>query len=193
MILRFLHVRQNKLTRSHVRRPPYRHMGARQSILVIREERWNSNESRRPSRRVASLPCATCLRTRPDPHPGRRVPARSTRTTRTRAGRHARSSAASPTSGAQPRLSPDSPDGCGPRRDYCLRSWARKESISSNRVRSVPVVEVHVTGSGCRDEALGGGQPLVDRFGQRSGRGLLAHHGEHRRLDPFGMRQLGEV
>lgn len=61
MILRFLHIRQDGLTCSHVHRPPCVHMGARQPALTIRAEPRNLNENRPPPRRTASLPCASRL------------------------------------------------------------------------------------------------------------------------------------
>lgn len=59
MFLLFCNIRRNELMCSHVRRPPYAHMGAHQLFLTIRAELRNLNENRIPIRRCPSLPCAT--------------------------------------------------------------------------------------------------------------------------------------
>lgn len=61
MFLLFRNIHQNELVCSHVRRPPYAHMGAHQLPLTIRAELRNLNENRIPIRRCPSLPCATLL------------------------------------------------------------------------------------------------------------------------------------
>ena len=58
-ILRILADRQDRVTRSHVRRPPCAHMGARQLILTDTQKPRNYAEDSRLSRRAPPLPCAT--------------------------------------------------------------------------------------------------------------------------------------
>ena len=57
-ILRFFGVRQDELTRSHVRRPPCVHMGARQLILTGTRKWRNHAERSHSPRRAPLLPCA---------------------------------------------------------------------------------------------------------------------------------------
>ena len=54
----FLYRRQDRLSCSHVRRPPNAHMGTRQLVLPESEEPQNHAENRRPPRRSPLLPCA---------------------------------------------------------------------------------------------------------------------------------------
>ena len=69
-ILRFFSNRQDWLTRSHVRRPPCVHMGARQLFLTDARKPRNHAKNRPLCRQSPSLPCAT-----PSPGPSER-PAR---------------------------------------------------------------------------------------------------------------------
>ena len=69
-ILRFFSNRQDWLTRSHVRRPPCAHMGARQLFLTDVRKPRNHAKNRPLCRQSPSLPCAT-----PSPSPSER-PAR---------------------------------------------------------------------------------------------------------------------
>jgi len=69
-ILRFFSNRQDWLTRSHVRRPPCVHMGARQLFLTDVRKPRNHAKNRPLCRQSPSLPCAT-----PSPGPSER-PAR---------------------------------------------------------------------------------------------------------------------
>ena len=68
-ILRIFGVCQDELTRSHVRRPPCVHMGARQLILTGARKRRNHAERSHSSRRAPLLPCAV-----PSSRPDRRTP-----------------------------------------------------------------------------------------------------------------------
>ena len=68
-ILRFFGVRQDELTRSHVRRPPCTHMGARQLILTGTRKWRNHAERSHSPRRAPLLPCAV-----PSSRPDRRTP-----------------------------------------------------------------------------------------------------------------------
>ena len=54
----FLYRRQDRLSYSHVHRPPNTHMGTRQLVLTGTEEPQDHAESQRPLRRNPSLPCA---------------------------------------------------------------------------------------------------------------------------------------
>ena len=68
-ILRFFGVRQDELTRSHVRRPPCVHMGPRQLILTGTRKWRNHAERSHSPRRAPLLPCAV-----PSSRPDRRTP-----------------------------------------------------------------------------------------------------------------------
>ena len=60
-IPQFCSDRQGQLMCSHVRRPPYAHMGAHQLVLMNVAKQQKHGEKRPPPRRIASLPCASRL------------------------------------------------------------------------------------------------------------------------------------
>ena len=59
MIPRFPNVRRDELTRSHVRRPPCAHMGARQPVVAPLGDPQNLNETPHSPHEGPPLPCAT--------------------------------------------------------------------------------------------------------------------------------------
>ena len=76
----FLYRRQDRLSCSHVRRPPNAHMGTRQLVLPESEEPQNHAENRRSPRRGPALPCAGAAPHHPNRTSQNRPQARRRRT-----------------------------------------------------------------------------------------------------------------